>query len=143
MSATEKTDSKTRPAPSAGSTPGNPPVPGEKEKKIAPELPPAYKGVLKYSFWDETLKILGNPFVLLGGLLASVFFLTKGKLGILDGHSEKDELIRKLRKKNKKLKAEIKALTARSDNETIQLPDSKIPLRLPSPERKPHTFYLD
>ena len=98
------------------------------------------------SLMDKILNFVTHPFVLVGGLIATMFFLTRGKQDNPRLETQNADLfyqIKKLKKKNKKLKAKLELLSGNNDKEENQLSLRKTPLGLPQADSRPQTFYLD
>jgi hypothetical protein len=90
------------------------------------------------SLMGTVLRFLSHPFALLGGLIATVYFLTKGKYGNSFSENELRQQnisllaeLKALKKKHKKLKAKLELLSGQDDQERRQIIDRKKALSLP------------
>jgi cell division protein FtsB len=105
------------------------------------------------SFFDKALNFLLHPFILLGALLATIYFVTKGKQENSDSKELRQQNItltdelKKLKKKNKKLKAKLEALSGDGDGVTVHHSSIQYPadssVQLSSIGKVSPTIYLD
>jgi hypothetical protein len=143
----KKLFSKTKAQPSTDNAVTEKTIPGQDKKvdtKQVESLSPLWDQIVNHkSLSEKIMSFLLNPFILIGGLIVALYFLTRGKLGNVE--SRKNDLLlaelKKLKKTNKKLQTQLDLLSG-NEERTSQLHSRKI-LKPPTQRKETRTIYLD